>query len=179
MTQFRSSFTVAALVLTSLASIFVYRVLSAPNADPSRDLAVSCGAGHRAVVRQVAGQHSVAVDCVPGESPVPAASFISENELAGFPSAPRPVPRMMPVAYAPAEAVTPRVQPASINRAPVRRESPRRVERKTSWQKRALAIGGAAGAGAGIGALVGGKKGALVGAAVGGGGAAAIDFLKR
>jgi hypothetical protein len=40
--------------------------------------------------------------------------------------------------------------------------------RKRSWEKEALIIGGGAAAGAGIGALAGGKKGAGIGAATGG-----------
>jgi hypothetical protein len=53
------------------------------------------------------------------------------------------------------------------------------VEKKRSWKKTALVIGGSAGAGAGVGALTGGKKGALIGAAVGGGAGTVYELIKR
>lgn len=44
----------------------------------------------------------------------------------------------------------------------------RESQKKRSWQKEALIVGGSAGAGTAIGAVAGGKKGAAVGAVSGG-----------
>jgi hypothetical protein len=71
------------------------------------------------------------------------------------------------------------VRPASIVRTSPAPSVVRPVEKRRSWQKQALVIGGSAGAGAGIGALIGGKKGAAIGAALGGGGAALYTTIKK
>jgi hypothetical protein len=52
-------------------------------------------------------------------------------------------------------------------------------ERKRSWEKDALIIGGSAGAGTAIGAIAGGKKGAAVGAAAGGIGGLIYDLTTQ
>jgi hypothetical protein len=54
-----------------------------------------------------------------------------------------------------------------------------RHERKRSWEKDALIIGGSAGAGTAIGAVAGGKKGAAVGATAGGIGGLIYDLAVR
>jgi hypothetical protein len=52
-------------------------------------------------------------------------------------------------------------------------------QRKRSWEKEALIIGGSAGAGTAIGALAGRKKGAAVGATAGGIGGLIYDLATR
>jgi hypothetical protein len=155
------------------------------------DVAVSCGAAQRAVVRQTVtdGLPHVDIQCVDGVVEGQAASYVVDQSgrvtrifdeepterIAAYTRVARAElePALTPAIYQPAQAAAPRVAAAPVRaRAPVVKKGP-------SWQKRALVIGGTAGAGAGIGALVGGKKGALIGAAVGGGGAALVDALKR
>jgi hypothetical protein len=64
----------------------------------------------------------------------------------------------------------PRASPFAERGVVYQEQAPRRaVQRKASWTKPLLVIGGSTAAGAGIGGLVGGTKGALVGAALGGG----------
>src|SRR5688572_2458956 len=116
--------------------------------------------------------------------------------IVGQPYGPSPYSTMTPGAVAPlGYAAYPAYQQApypvqtqyvterAVAQAPVRRVSTRQVQndvqRRRTWQKSALLIGGSAGAGAGVGALVGGKKGALAGAAIGGGAAAIYDQVKR
>jgi hypothetical protein len=53
------------------------------------------------------------------------------------------------------------------------------VQKKRSWQKSALIIGGSAASGAAVGGMVDGKKGALIGAALGGGAASIFEAVKR
>jgi len=52
-------------------------------------------------------------------------------------------------------------------------------DKKRSWEKDALIIGGSAGAGTAIGAVAGGKKGAAVGATAGGIGGLIYDLTTR
>jgi hypothetical protein len=59
------------------------------------------------------------------------------------------------------------------------RPAPEPANKKRSWEKEALIIGGSAGAGAAIGGLAGGKKGAGVGAAAGGVGGLLYDLATR
>jgi hypothetical protein len=132
-------------------------------------LRVTCEPGQRAVIRRAPAAAGAAVDagCVGGEdvASLPAYRSLTPLESSGG-------VRAVPVSY-PAPRVT---------RAPAPRYdtyTPRRVEEKRSWKKRALVIGGSAGAGAGVGALAGGKKGALIGAAVGGGAGTLYEVLKR
>jgi len=68
-----------------------------------------------------------------------------------------------------------------ITRAPavVERRSEPAHQRKRSWEKEALIIGGSAGAGTAIGAVAGGKKGAAVGATAGGIGGLIYDLATR
>ena len=172
MHPYRTLMGVAAIVLTSAASIFIYRATASAEGGPARDVAVMCGPDHRAVLRQGDDQSPVMLECQPtGASAM--------RELASWP-APDPFSdaRMIPATYAPVHAA-----PAPVVRAQSERRAPapvRRVEKKeATWKKRAVVIGGSAGAGAGIGALIGGKKGALIGAAIGGGGATVIDQIKH
>jgi hypothetical protein len=144
------------------------------------DVNVSCAPSQRAIVKQTmaGGTPQVNVLCVDAAGAVPAGYVAgSEGDLVRAAYIPGAV--ATPAVYYPqqlaAPAPAPRLTRASSVAAPVRRE----VSRKTSWQKRALVIGGSAGAGAGIGALVGGKKGALIGAAIGGGGATVLDQIKN
>ena len=68
-----------------------------------------------------------------------------------------------------------------ISSAPVvveKRAEPQH-ERKRSWEKDAVIIGGSAGAGTAIGAVAGGKKGAAVGATAGGIGGLIYDLATR
>jgi hypothetical protein len=53
------------------------------------------------------------------------------------------------------------------------------AQKKRSWQKSALVIGGSAASGAAVGGMVDGKKGALIGAALGGGAASIYEAVKR
>jgi hypothetical protein len=183
MTRLRSPLAFAAIALTAIASIFLYRTISASDVTPARDLAVTCGADHRAVVREIAGQHSVAVDCVPALSGAVADSLaVSQADLAALVAAQAAPAYLMPAVYTPQPQIARVVPPPSAPRtvtSRVRTAPARRIEQKPSWQTRALVIGGTAGAGAGVGALIGGKKGALIGAAVGGGGATVVDLLRN
>ncbi len=54
-----------------------------------------------------------------------------------------------------------------------------RVQKRSSWKKPLLVIGGSTAAGAGIGGLVGGKKGALIGAALGGGASTLYEATRK
>ena len=131
--------------------------------EPTVDL--TCEPGQRAVLRRSASRE---------EAPLQAACV---SDVAAF----APSRFAEPALVAPAR-VTPAVYaPASIApaRSVYREPAPRRTERRRSWKKTALVIGGSAGAGAGVGALAGGKKGALIGAAVGGGAASLYEAIKR
>jgi hypothetical protein len=68
-----------------------------------------------------------------------------------------------------------------VRRAPavVEKQSEPPHERKRSWERDALIIGGSAGAGTAIGAVAGGKKGAAVGATAGGIGGLIYDLATR
>jgi hypothetical protein len=68
-----------------------------------------------------------------------------------------------------------------ITKAPavVEKESEPQHEKKRSWEKDALIIGGSAGAGTAIGAVAGGKKGAAIGATAGGIGGLIYDMATR
>ena len=167
----------AVLVVVGMMGFVLFRNTGAAAAPAAADVAVSCAPAQQAVVRQTmtAGTPRVAVECVDS---VQAAAFAA----GGFRTSPVPVtPALVPAVYSPYE-VEPRVVSRPVVRAPrqaAATSAPARVARSTSWQKRALVIGGSAGVGAGVGALAGGKKGALIGAAIGGGGAALVDALKK
>lgn len=143
------------------------------------DVSVACGPSQRAMVQKTGAGSSaqVLVSCVDtGES----------QQIAYAPQAAAP---LTPVTYANAPAALvpavmyaaeePAVRTAPAVRTQRTTSAARQVQRRPSWQKRLLIIGGSSGAGAGIGALVGGKKGALIGAAIGGGGAAVVDQVKN
>jgi hypothetical protein len=176
---------VASLAL--VAGIALFRGVGASESPRGADIAVSCGPTQRAVVRQSVTDNGpkVDIDCVDGPATT-AASYVIDADG-------QVVPAPLSGGYVSgAAAVVPARYEPQIVRAPVIDDTvapaPRRVvssapservRKGTSWQKRALVIGGSAGAGAGVGALIGGKKGALIGAALGGGGAALVDALKR
>lgn len=128
---------------------------------------VNCGAGQRALVRQVMlmnGEQVAQVACVAD----PNAGMIADNYSAANAGIARPV------AYVPAQTS----QVAS--RRVVYQQAPTRVERqRRSWTKPLLIIGGSTAAGAGIGGIVGGKKGALIGAALGGGASTIYEATRR
>ena len=170
--------TVVAVIAAVVGGITVSsRGGSAPGPQAA-DVAVSCGAGYRAEIRQAltGGSPRVMLQCVP-ESMVPAA-------YAPVPMVPGvqgpATPMAQPVMYT-APGIT-RMTPADFAPTrPVSRTSRSvvRAGEKSSWKKHALVIGGSAGAGAGIGAIAGGKKGALIGAAIGGGSAALFEAIKN
>ena len=149
----------------ALAGIALFARSNSSNGLSAADVNVSCGSGQRAIVRQTisAGVPQVSVDCVQG-SALPA-TYIGD-----------PLAEAIPAVYTtplPSRAfVTSPAPPVRRVSAPAARSSSVAARRSTSWQRRALVIGGSTGVGAGVGALVGGKKGALIGAAIGGGGAA-------
>ena len=103
------------------------------------------------------------------------AGYNSALRPAGFvPVAPGPAPAVVERVAAPRQTVY-RTQPVQ-ERVYVEREP---VEKKRSWQKSALVIGGSAASGAAVGGMVDGKKGALIGAALGGGAASIYEAIKR
>jgi hypothetical protein len=182
---------VAAIV--AIGAFVLLRDTESSELTRGADVAVSCGAGQRAVVRQTvtSGTPHVDIQCV-DDAAAQAASYVVDetgrvhrfgagSEAGGVPTAYAPV---APPAQAPVIPAVYYAAPAPpvqrVAAAPARSPAPTRAVRKqeSTWQKRALVIGGSAGAGAGVGALVGGKKGALIGAAIGGGGAALVDALK-
>ena len=71
-----------------------------------------------------------------------------------------------------------RSQPRIVERRVVETE-PAATEKKRSWQKEVLIVGGSAGAGAAIGAVAGGKKGAAIGALSGGVAGLVYDLATR
>jgi hypothetical protein len=171
---------VAALAAVSSAVLSVGCSTSATADQRAADINVACAPSQRAVIKQtmLSGTPQVNVLCVDAAAAVPAGYAVGGEDP--FVRAAYTAPAATPAVYYPQEIVSapaplrPRVSRASSS-APVRGE----ITRKSSWQKRALIIGGSAGAGAGIGALVGGKKGALIGAAIGGGGATVLDQIKN
>lgn len=154
-------------------------------------VAVNCEPNQQAIVRQtiVNGEAHVNIQCVGAGGPQPVvytdqygrplpvmpAGTVATTQAAYVPQqtyAPAPVYAAQPV-YAP--------QPVARSTVASQRRvvSERVPEKKRSWQKTALVIGGSAGTGAGVGGLVAGKKGALVGAAIGGGAASIYEGAKR
>lgn len=176
----------AGVVVAVTAAVLLFRNTGAAEIVRGADVAVSCGAAQRAVVRQTldAGRPHVDIQCVPGASGQAASYTLDESgrlveathvQEPVAPSGFVPAVYQPQVAAAPATYVERAPAPSRVQSAP----TGSRVRKSTSWQKRALVIGGSAGAGAGVGALIGGKKGALIGAAVGGGGAAVVDALQN
>jgi len=144
-------------------------------------VAVNCEPNQQAIVRQtiVNGETHVNIQCVGPGGPQP----VVYTDQYGRPLP--VVPAATQAAYAPQRAYAPAPVYASQPVARSTVASQRRVvservpEKKRSWQKSALVIGGSAGTGAGVGGLVAGKKGALVGAAIGGGAASIYEGAKR
>ncbi|MCC7044936.1 MAG: hypothetical protein IT183_13815 [Acidobacteria bacterium] len=174
--QNRIGLILVAVVVISIAALVFNRDTQASGESSIGDVSVSCGPSQRAVVQKSGSGASaqVSVLCVDASGMQPMAYSAQEaGPLTPVAHATAPAAALPAVMYAPMPVaqVAPQIQASS---APVRR-----VERKPSWQKRAIVIGGTAGAGAGLGALVGGKKGALIGAAIGGGGAAIVDQVKH
>jgi hypothetical protein len=151
-------------------------------------VAVNCEPNQQAIVRQtiVDGETHVNIQCVGAGGQQ---SVVYTDQYG------RPLP-VMPVgvvastpavytaqpAYAPAYAAQPvYAPPVTRSTAASQRRvvSERAPQKKRSWQKTALLIGGSAGTGAGVGGLVAGRKGALVGAAIGGGAASIYEGVKR
>ena len=156
----------------------------AANGQPAT-VAVNCEPNQQAVVRQtmVNGEAHVNIQCVTAGQ--------TQQQVVYTDQYGRPLPVMpagayssTPVVYAPQPVYAPTPayasQPVSRATSTQRRSIPERApEKKRSWKKTALLIGGSAGTGAGVGGLVGGKKGALVGAAIGGGAATVYEGIKR
>jgi hypothetical protein len=177
--QNRIGVILVAVVVLSVAALVFNRGTQASGDNSLGDVSVSCGPSQHAVVRKSGSGAApqVSVLCVDGPGTQSIAYAAQEaGSLTPAAHATAQVAALPAVMYAPMPVaqVAPRVQAPQASSAPVRR-----VERKPSWQKRAIVIGGTAGAGAGIGALIGGKKGALIGAAIGGGGAAVVDQVKH
>lgn len=114
----------------------------------------------------------------------PAAQTPQLAQPVGYGNSLRPA-GTVPVAAAP--VVVERVVERPAARQTVYRSQPvqervvveRPVQRKRSWQKTAMIIGGSSAAGAGVGGMIDGKKGALIGAAIGGGAASIYEATKR
>ena len=182
-----------AIAVVALGSILLLQapwLASGNTATQPATVAVNCEPNQQAVVRQtmVNGEAHVNIQCVGAGGP----QQVIYTDQYG-----RPLPMMpangvapTPVAYAPQQAYAPApvyaAQPVYAPQPVVRTvRSEQRVvtervpQKKRSWQKAALLIGGSAGTGAGVGGLVAGKKGALVGAAIGGGAASIYEGAKR
>jgi hypothetical protein len=171
--------------VAALAGLVLFARSGAPGGQAAADVSVSCGFGQRAIVKQIvsSGAPHVAVDCVQGSM---APAGYADPYGASSPYAPMvaaPVAGMVPAVYtapvanrALVPAQSPPVRRISTSTA---RASSVRTRSSTSWQRKALVIGGSTGVGAGVGALVGGKKGALIGAAIGGGSGAVYEAIKR
>ncbi len=182
-----------AIAVVALGSILLLQapwLASGNTATQPATVAVNCEPNQQAVVRQtmVNGEMHVNIQCVGAGGP----QQVVYTDQYG-----RPLPVMpngigpTPVTYAPQPAYAPApvyaAQPVyasqPVARTTVRSEqrvvSERVPQKKRSWQKAALLIGGSAGTGAGVGGLVAGKKGALVGAAIGGGAASIYEGVKR
>ena len=183
-----------AIAVVALGSILLLQapwLASGNTATQPATVAVNCEPNQQAVVRQtmVNGEMHVNIQCVGAGGP----QQVVYTDQYG-----RPLPVMpangiapTPVTYAPQQAYAPApvyaAQPVyasqPVARTTVRSEqrvvSERVPQKKRSWQKAALLIGGSAGTGAGVGGLVAGKKGALVGAAIGGGAASIYEGVKR
>jgi hypothetical protein len=135
---------------------------------------VQCEAQQDAVLRRsiVAGREVAEVTCVSRALAAPAAdaAYFDDRSVYGQSDiVTEPVTRT--VAPRPARQVVYRERPVAASRQV--------DEKKRSWKKTALVIGGSTAAGAGVGAMAGGKKGALIGAAVGGGAATIFEAIKR
>ena len=83
------------------------------------------------------------------------------------------------VRTAPAVARTRLVQPRTVVVEEAAPAPVVRTQRKRSWEKEVLIVGGSAGAGAAIGAVAGGKKGAGIGAISGGVAGLVYDLATR
>lgn len=137
-------------------------------------LAVTCGPGQQALVRQhaVNGQAMTAVECVPAAGAI--VGMPSASPAAWTPTA------QVVYADAPMAVASARARPASyVTERDVVTYRPRARKASRSVQESVLIIGSSAGIGAGVGAAIGGKKGALIGAAIGGGGATIWDQVTR
>jgi hypothetical protein len=178
--QHRPTLVAATVAVVAVAGMFILRGSGSAQAvgPPNAGIAVSCEPSQQAVIRQAApGSTQVTVQCVSNGAVAANATVV---DAYGRPLAPLTLDNAgyTRTVYAPAVR---QVEPQVVRTAaPVRQTTaPSRTTSGSSWQKKALVIGGAAGAGAGVGALAGGKKGALIGAAIGGGGAAIFEALKN
>jgi hypothetical protein len=178
--------------IVAVGAVVLLRDTETSELTRGADVAVSCGASQRALVRQTvaSGTPHVDIRCVDEPSRQTASYVVDERgrvvrvpdsgEAAGVPAA-QVVPATIVQAMSPAvfdhPAPAPMVQRVAAPPAQTRSGPTHAAPRQPStWRKRALVIGGSAGAGAG--GLAGGKKGALIGAAIGGGGAALFEALK-
>ena len=180
------------IAVVALGSILLLQApwVAGNTAQPAT-VAVNCEPNQQAVVRQtmVNGEAHVNIQCVGAGGaqqviytdqygrPLP---VMPANSIGATQAVYVPQPAYAPAPTYPAQPVYAPQPVARSTVASQRRVVSERVpEKKRTWQKTALLIGGSAGTGAGVGGLVAGKKGALVGAAIGGGAASVYEATKR
>jgi hypothetical protein len=178
------------VAVVALGSILLLQAPWAASGNTSAQpatVAVNCEPNQQAIVRQtiVNGETHVNIQCVGAGGAQPVVytdqygrplQVVPANTVGATQAA--YVPQQAPV-YAAQPVYAPQPVARSTVASQRRVVSERVPEKKRSWQKSALVIGGSAGTGAGVGGLVAGKKGALVGAAIGGGAASIYESAKR
>lgn len=140
--------------------------LPVSSVGPNAPTPVTVRCGDTVVTVQAGDSNAVKVDCNQVARSVQPVVVQTDEEVVARPVVHRTVRR--------------RVQPRTVTYYDDEREYPRQYRnRKRSWQKEALIIGGSAGAGTAIGAVAGGKKGAGIGALSGGVAGLVYDLATR